>query len=105
MPKGQDGSALPGTNSRQAAVVAPELMVLAIILCMGDLGFVDEPGAHVRPRSRRRRLLALLGVHRRSARGRVRLGIAFVLRGRGGGWADSGAAQGGLFTEAQRDQA
>jgi aquaporin Z len=33
------------------------------------------------------------------------VGIAFVLRGRGGGWAGSGAAQGGLFTDAQRDQA
>jgi aquaporin Z len=28
------------------------------------------------------------------------VGIAFVLRGRGGGRAGSGAAQGGLFTEA-----
>jgi aquaporin Z len=33
------------------------------------------------------------------------VGIAFVLRGRGGGWAGSSAAQGGLFTAAQRDQA
>jgi aquaporin Z len=35
----------------------------------------------------------------------VAVGIAFVLRGRGGGWAGSSAAQGGLFTEKQRDQA
>jgi aquaporin Z len=34
----------------------------------------------------------------------VAVGIAFVLRGRGGGWAGSSAAQGGLFTEAQRHQ-
>ena len=33
------------------------------------------------------------------------VGVAFVLRGRGGGWAGSGAAQGALFTEAQSDQA
>jgi len=30
------------------------------------------------------------------------VGIAYVLRGRGGGLAGSGAAQGALFTEAQR---
>jgi aquaporin Z len=30
----------------------------------------------------------------------VAVGIAFVLRGRGGGWPGSGAAQGALFTEA-----
>jgi aquaporin Z len=35
----------------------------------------------------------------------VAVGCAFVLRGRGGGWAGSGAAQGALFTEAQGDQA
>jgi aquaporin Z len=29
------------------------------------------------------------------------VGIAYILRGRGGGWSGSGAAQGGLFTEAQ----
>jgi aquaporin Z len=34
----------------------------------------------------------------------VAVGVAFVLRGRGGGWSGSGAAQGGLFTEAQADQ-
>jgi aquaporin Z len=33
------------------------------------------------------------------------VGMAFILRGRGGGWAGSGAAQGALFTEAQTDQA
>src|SRR5215475_3248669 len=33
------------------------------------------------------------------------VGIAFVLRGPGGGRAGSAAAQGGLFTEVQRDQA
>jgi aquaporin Z len=32
----------------------------------------------------------------------VAVGLAFVLRGRGGGWSGSGAAQGALFTEAQR---
>ena len=32
----------------------------------------------------------------------VAVGAAFVLRGRGGGWSGSGAAQGALFTEAQR---
>jgi len=31
----------------------------------------------------------------------VAVGCAFVLRGRGGGWSGSGAAQGALFTEAQ----
>jgi len=31
----------------------------------------------------------------------VAVGIAFVLRGRGGGWSGSGAAQGALFTDAQ----
>jgi aquaporin Z len=35
----------------------------------------------------------------------VAVGIAFVLRGRGGGWAGSSAAQGGLFTEAEAHQA
>jgi aquaporin Z len=34
----------------------------------------------------------------------VAVGTAYVLRGRGGGWAGSKAAQGGLFTQAQRDQ-
>jgi aquaporin Z len=32
----------------------------------------------------------------------VAVGVAFVLRGRGGGWSGSGAAQGALFTEARR---
>jgi len=32
------------------------------------------------------------------------LGFAFILRGRGGGRAGSGAAQGGLFTEAERPE-
>ena len=32
------------------------------------------------------------------------VGVAFILRGKGGGWAGSGAAQGALFTEAQHDQ-
>jgi aquaporin Z len=32
----------------------------------------------------------------------VAVGVAFVLRGRGGGWSGSGAAQGALFTEAHR---
>src|SRR3954453_16363609 len=31
----------------------------------------------------------------------VAVGVAYVLRGRGGGWSGSGAAQGALFTEAQ----
>ena len=35
----------------------------------------------------------------------VAVGVAFILRGKGGGWAGSGAAQGALFTEPQRDQA
>jgi aquaporin Z len=34
----------------------------------------------------------------------VAVGVAFILRGKGGGWAGSGAAQGALFTQAQRDQ-
>jgi aquaporin Z len=34
----------------------------------------------------------------------VAVGAAFVLRGRGGGWAGSGAAQGALFTEAEADK-
>jgi len=32
----------------------------------------------------------------------VAVGIAYVLRGRGGGWSGSSAAQGALFTEAQK---
>jgi aquaporin Z len=32
------------------------------------------------------------------------VGMAFILRGKGGGWAGSGAAQGALFTEAQSAQ-
>ena len=32
----------------------------------------------------------------------IAVGAAFVLRGRGGGWSGSGAAQGALFTQAQR---
>jgi aquaporin Z len=32
------------------------------------------------------------------------VGFAFILRGRGGGRAGSGAAQGGLFTEAERPE-
>jgi aquaporin Z len=34
----------------------------------------------------------------------IAVGCAFILRGRGGGWSGSGAAQGALFTEAQHDQ-
>jgi aquaporin Z len=34
----------------------------------------------------------------------VAVGMAFVLRGRGGGWSGSSAAQGALFTEAQNPQ-
>ncbi len=33
----------------------------------------------------------------------VAVGGAFILRGRGGGWVGSGAAQGALFTEARGD--
>ena len=32
------------------------------------------------------------------------VGMAFILRGKGGGWSGSGAAQGALFTEAQTPQ-
>ena len=47
------------------------------------------------------RLHRLLGLCRRPARRRgVAVVVAFVLRGRGGGKAGSGAAQGALFTEA-----
>ena len=43
----------------------------------------------------------LLGLHRRPIAGAViAVGIAFVLRGRGGGKSGAGAAQGDLFTEA-----
>src|SRR5215510_10261235 len=41
---GMMGEAFPGTISRQAAVVAPGLMVLAIILFMGKIS-----GAHLNP--------------------------------------------------------
>src|SRR5690348_14552668 len=81
------GQAFPNTISRTAAVIAPGLMVLAIILFMGKVS-----GAHLNPA----------------------VSIAFALRGdfpwrrvpgyvvgRGGGRAGSGAAQGGLFTQAR----
>ena len=68
-----------------------------------DLGRLDEPGAHVRSRSRRRDFTdywvyvagPLLGVV-------IAVGAAFVLRGRGGGRAGSSAAQGELDTEINR---
>src|SRR6202044_1942657 len=41
---GMMGRAFPGTISRQAAVVAPALMVMAIILFMGKVS-----GAHLNP--------------------------------------------------------
>jgi glycerol uptake facilitator-like aquaporin len=64
--------AFPGVISHTAAVTAPALTVMAIILFMGKIS-----GAHLNPA----------------------VSIAFALRGRGGGKAGAGAAQGELFTE------
>ena len=66
------GHAFPGVISHTAAVTAPALTVMAIILFMGKIS-----GAHLNPA----------------------VSIAFALRGRGGGKSGSGAAQGDLFTE------
>ena len=69
-----------------------------------DLGRVDEPGAHVRPGSRRPRLRQLLGLCRGTARpgAAIAVGFAYVLRGAGGGKSGSGAAQGDLFTDVEK---
>ena len=150
---GMMGQAFPGTISRTAAVVAPGLMVMAIILFMGKIS-----GAHLNPAvsiafALRRDFpwwrvpgyvvvqlagAALAGLWGSPISGAsmnpartfgpdlvgadfssywvyiagplagacVAVGVAYVLRGRGGGWSGSSAAQGALFTEAQaHDQA
>ena len=45
-----------------------------------------------------------VGRARAGWRGLLVAGLAFILRGKGGGWSGSGAAQGALFTEAQTPQ-
>ena len=74
---GMMSQAFPGTISRQAAVVAPGLMVMAIILFMGKVS-----GAHLNPAvSHRVRLASRFPVvarswlHRRAARGRGARGV------------------------------
>ena len=64
-------------------------------------GRVDEPGPHLRPRPRRRATSPPTGCTSpdRSPAPRVAVACAFVLRGRGGGRAGSGAAQGALREE------
>lgn len=47
---GMMGQAFPGTISRTAAVVAPGLMVLAIILFMGKVSGAPQPGGQHRVR-------------------------------------------------------
>jgi aquaporin Z len=144
---GMMGQAVPNTVSRTAAVVAPGLMVLGIIMFMGKVS-----GAHLNPAVSvafalrgdfpwRRvpgyiivqwigaTLAALLlhgvvdvsasfGFGPDLAAGKftdywvyvagpltgviVAVGLAYVLRGAGGGRAGSAAAQGDLFTEVQR---
>jgi aquaporin Z len=71
---GMMGQAFPDTISRTAAVAAPGMMVMAIILFMV---YIVGP---------------LVGAV-------VAVGTAFILRGRGGGRAGSGAAQGALQEE------
>ena len=69
-------------------------------------GSVDEPGPHLRPRPRRARTSRPTGCTSpgRSPVPSLARGLAFVLRGRGGGRAGSGAAQGALFTEVAEPQ-
>jgi aquaporin Z len=69
---GMMGHAFPGVISHTAAVTAPALTVMAIILFMGK---ISGPGAV------------------------IAVGVAFVLRGRGGDKSGAAAAQGELFTE------
>jgi aquaporin Z len=128
---GMMGQAFPNTISRTAAVVAPGLMVMAIILFMGKVagaqnlgvfgalgvgGYIALAGLWGSPIS---------GTSMNPARtfgpdlvsadfssywvyvagplvgAVIAVGFAFVLRGRGGGLAGSGAAQGALFTESE----
>ena len=70
---GMMSQAFPDTISRSAAVTAPGLMVMAVILFMGKVA-----GAHLNP------------------------AVSLALRGRGGGQAGSGAAQGALNTDIAR---
>jgi aquaporin Z len=88
--------------SHGAAVVAPALTVTAIILFMGKVS-----GAHLNPAvsiafALRRdfpwwRVPGYIVVQLGGAT--LAVGIAFVLRGRGGDKSALGAAQGDLFTE------
>ena len=148
---GMMGQAFPNTITRSAAVVAPGLMVLGIIMFMGKVS-----GAHLNPAvsvafSLRgdfpwRRVpgyvvvqligAALAGLWGSPISGAsmnpartfgpdlvgrdfgsywvyvagpltgaiIAVGLAFVLRGAGGGRAGSAAAQGDLFTEERRPQ-
>src|ERR1700735_1836106 len=99
---GMMGHAFPGVISRTAAVVARALMVMAVILFMGKVS-----GAHLNPAvsiafALRRdfpwwRVPGYVVVQLGGAT--LAVGIAFVLRGRGGDKSALGAAQGDLFTE------
>jgi aquaporin Z len=99
---GMMGHAFPGVISHGAAVVAPALTVTAIILFMGKVS-----GAHLNPAvsiafALRRdfpwwRVPGYIVVQLGGAT--LAVGIAFLLRGRGGDKSALGAAQGDLFTE------
>jgi aquaporin Z len=99
------GKAFPDTVSRTAAVAAPALMVLAVILFMGRVS-----GAHLNPAVSVafalrgdfpwRRVPGYVVVQLAGAV--LAVGVAFVLRGPGGGRSGSTAAQGALFTDVKR---
>ena len=72
-----------------------------------DLGCIDEPGPHVRPRPGRGEFTDYwVYVAGPIVGAAAAVGMAYVLRGAGGGRAGSAAAQGDLYTEVQKsDQA
>ena len=68
-----------------------------------DLGRLDEPGPHVRAGPGRGDFTATGSTSPAPSPGAlIAVGLAFVLRGRGGGRRGSGAAQGALHTEVKR---
>ena len=100
---GMMGQAFPDTIERGAAVVAPGLMVLAVILFMGKVS-----GAHLNPA-----VSFAFALRRDFPWWRVPGYVIVQLGGAAlAAWflqsvinVSAGAAQGALFTEAQRDQA